>query len=645
MAKPDTLVAQHAVDRSVDAPRLTHGSLAGSISAEDELLALRATRTRLNGKALAIVATYAVVAMLWIAFTDTLLAELAFDRRVLWRLSALKGVGFIVVTSAALHVVLKRAFRAVGRAITALEHKEAQRLRDEEQRRRVESIVEGSEDAILSTTLQGRIISWNPGARAMFGYEESEIIGQHVAVLSPPERAHEASAVLGGIIGDKRVRQFETVRLRKDGTRVPVAISFSPVCKPRRGGLVSTEVVGVSAIMHDITERKKAEALAEREARFAAQLTEATPGILYFYDESGRLLRWNRNFERITGYSAEEIAQMRPLDFFDERERPRVGKRIAEVFSRGESSVEATIVSKDGRPTPFVLTGRRVMFDERPCLIGVGMDITERKEAEARLRELNEQLELKVLDRTRALEAARERAEAADRLKSSFLATMSHELRTPLNSIIGFTGIVLQELAGPLTPEQTKQLGMVRDSARRLLALINDVLDISKIEAGQLELRLAAFDVRASIERLVELVRPLADKKGLSLQVELHGELAPFVSDQRRVEQILLNLLNNAIKFTDRGSVTLCAELMAPSRLLVRVVDSGIGIDEQNLPQLFQPFRQLDSGLERQHEGTGLGLAICRRLTERLGGAIRVESRAGQGSVFTVELPTRGAEP
>ena len=248
-----------------------------------------------------------------------------------------------------------------------------------------------------------------------------------------------------------------------------------------------------------------------------------------------------------------------------------------------------------------------------------------------------------------ALRQAKEAAEAADRIKSSFLATMSHELRTPLNSIIGFSGILLQGLAGPLNPEQAKQLGMVRDSARHLLALINDVLDISKIEAGELRVACDPFDLARSIGKVAAIVRPLAEKKGLALDVQLDPGIATMVSDERRVEQVLLNLLSNAVKFTDQGTVTLQAQCLdeagaaaasvAGPAVRLSVSDTGMGIKDEDMAILFAPFRQIDSTLSRKHEGTGLGLAICQRMVELMGGRIEVHSTWGQGSTFSVTLP------
>jgi signal transduction histidine kinase len=275
--------------------------------------------------------------------------------------------------------------------------------------------------------------------------------------------------------------------------------------------------------------------------------------------------------------------------------------------------------------------------------------VAERQRAEEEMQKLN----VNLIRQAHELAEETERAKAADRLKSAFLATMSHELRTPLNSIIGFSGLLHQGLAGPVNAEQTKQLGMVLGSSRHLLTLVNDVLDLTKIEAGDLQVSFESFEVADALQRCRELLMPLAERKGLLLETRISADVGSIVSDRRRVEQVLINLVGNGIKFTDKGQVTVLADLLPRGSeksgrlgasingpaVRIQVVDSGIGIRPEELNNLFNAFRQLDSGLNRQHEGTGLGLVICEKLLEAMGGDIMVQSQWGAGSTFTVTLP------
>jgi signal transduction histidine kinase len=308
-------------------------------------------------------------------------------------------------------------------------------------------------------------------------------------------------------------------------------------------------------------------------------------------------------------------------------------RSFAALPLHGEDGTIGVLGVASGTPRDF--EGQAVFLETLADQVALGV---QNATLYAQVKRYAAELEQRVAQRTTELKVAMEKAQEADRLKSAFLATMSHELRTPLNSIIGFTGIILQGLAGPLNAEQAKQLGMVQNSARHLLALINDVLDISKIEAGQFETVSEPFDVHDVVDRAIQTVAPLADRKGLKLVARVAPEVGHITSDRRRFEQILLNLLNNAVKFTDQGEVRIECRI-DEGRLATRVMDTGMGIRPEDMGKLFQVFQQIDTGLTRQQEGTGLGLSICKRLVEMLGGQIWTESEWGKGSTFTFTLP------
>jgi signal transduction histidine kinase len=271
-------------------------------------------------------------------------------------------------------------------------------------------------------------------------------------------------------------------------------------------------------------------------------------------------------------------------------------------------------------------------------IVGFITDITDRKRAEEEVLMLNLTLEKRVSERTAELADANDQLKELDRLKSEFLATMSHELRTPLNSIIGFSTLLSHHLAGPLNPEQQKQIELVNGSARHLLILINDLLDLSRIESGKVELTIEDFALNDVLKEVEQVLSPAVHQKKLIYRTEIVPSHLQIRSDRKRVYQIVLNLANNAVKFTDRGEVSVVCT-SEPDSIRIAVTDTGIGIKPEQLPMLFEAFRQVDGSARRVYEGTGLGLHLCRKLLSLLNGQVEVRSTFGQGSCFTVWLP------
>ncbi len=393
----------------------------------------------------------------------------------------------------------------------------------------------------------------------------------------------------------------------------------------------------------ELQERKQVEeALRQSEIHYRYLFRHNPVPMLVYELGSMRLLAVNDAFVYHYSYTEEEALKLHLPDLYPEEEKQAVIELTGQL--RGMEYVgEWHHIKNDGGKITIEVRSHEFLFDGKTARIAVINDITERKIAEQALRNYQETLEDKVRLRTNELEIAKEKAESADRTKSAFLATMSHELRTPLNSIIGFTGILLQERPGPLNPEQKKQLGMAQNSAKHLLSLINDVLDISKIEAGQMKVIIEPVDVSEVINKVVALCNPLAQKKNLAVTVTIEPDVQEISSDKLRVQQVLFNLVSNAIKFTDFGGVRIAASNIA-GFIKIDVTDSGIGIEKDQMEKLFKPFMQVDTGLTRKHEGTGLGLSICRHILDVLGGKIEVATKFGLGSTFSVLLPVKKKE-
>jgi len=618
--------------------------------------------------ALRIALLYALFGSGWILFSDRLLIAMTSDVATLTRLQTVKGWAFVAVSALLIFFLLRRELQR--RNITE------KRIAESEERYRLISAV-ASDYTYSARLADGKLVlNWVAGAfEDITGYTLDEYVahGGWRAAVHPDDLAQDDRDMGNLRAGQHVVTEIRT--LTKSGQIRWVRVYAHPVLDGQSGELAS-----IYGAVQDITARKHAEeglrrradefealydtardlstqrdftVLLETIARQTARLLGASDATIYLYDAGrGELEVAAANIYSVPrgtrlpvdgGVSSEVIRTRQPkiVDNYRTWGQPRPELQHLDLRAVAivplvyrEEIIGALGVAEVGTERKYTAADVRLLE-----LIAAEAAIAiQNTRLHAELEASNKELEQRVTERTRELGIAKDRAESADRVKSAFLATMSHELRTPLNSIIGFTGVLLQGLAGPLNAEQSKQMGMARDSARHLLALINDVLDISKIEAGQLEIRRAPFDMRSAIENAMKLVLPQAQKKGLSLAAVIGANVGEIVSDERRVEQILINLLNNAVKFTERGEVNLECRVR-DGFVETSVRDTGIGIRVEDVEKLFAPFRQIETGLNRRHEGTGLGLSICKNLVEMLGGEIRVESEWGRGSVFTFTLP------
>lgn len=643
-------------------------------------------RWSLRHRAWYIALGYFATAGLWIYFSDQALLALIDDPELFLVLSVYKGWAFVALTAVILLLLMLRTFGAIEKSYQSLE---AARSRLAGSRRQLQAIIDSAMDAMITVDGERRIEIFNDAAERMFERDAKDVTGWRIDEL------------VAGADAAGPALHWATEGRRADGRRFPIEASVSQVSGDTSGhmtfilrdiserrerlheiGRLSRLYAALSQINQAIVRMRSRDTLFETVCRVLVEQGRLRMAWVGWHDPaSGRLLpvaRWGDEghyLDDVEIYGDDRPEGRGPTGIAFREGRPYIANATLEdpatlpwreyiehhqfyaaaVFPVRERGVVKGVVSVYAATAGFFQDKEIALLARAADDVSYTLDHLANEQdrllAENALREMNVTLEQRVADRTAQLEVALGRAEAADQMKSAFLATMSHELRTPLNSIIGFTGIVLQELAGPLNAEQAKQLGMVRSSARHLLALINDVLDLSKIEAGQFEINNEPFDVEASLQRVVASVRPLAEDKHLSLAVEISPEIGTMVGDARRVEQILLNLLSNAIKFTERGSVRLSVAAQPDYRrtpdspavdaVRIAVTDTGIGIVEEDLGKLFQPFRQLDSGLTRKHEGTGLGLTICRRLADLMGGEIWAESEWAKGSTFTVILPGR----
>lgn len=477
------------------------------------------------------------------------------------------------------------------------------------------AIVESSDDAIISKSLEGIIQSWNVAAERMFGYTAEQAIGRHISLVIPPDRIQEEDRIIASLKAGQRIEHFETERMRADGRRIFVSLTISPIKDP------AGRVVGASKIVRDITERKRA----EEERENFVRLIENSPDFIGMCDLEGVPFFVNRAGLDLVGLDNLDEARHAPVVsfFFPEDQDRMMREFFPAVLKRGHGEIEVrfrhfktgearwmaykvlTLPDGDGRPIGFAT---------------VSQDVTERKR-------LTDDLHRFALDLS-----------DADRRKNEFLALLAHELRNPLAPISNTVRALRRGAIDTETVHAASQL--LERQVGQMSRLVDDLLDMSRISRGKIELRQDHIELAPIVEQAVEAVRPQFRKLNHELTITWPPVPVYLNADRARLTQVVVNLLNNAAKFTDSGGHVWLTVEQDGTQVVLRVRDTGIGISAEQLPRVFEMFAQADTSLERSHDGLGIGLTLVKRLVELHGGTIEARSQGlDHGSEFIVRLP------
>ena len=533
-----------------------------------------------------------------------------------------------------------------------------ERKKAEQEWSRLAAIVDSSDDAIIGKTLDGTIVSWNSGAEKIYGYAAAGIVGRHISLLVPPDQVNEVEGILARIRHGDLVHHYETVRIRHDGSPIQVSLTLSPI-RNRDG-----RVVGASTIARDITGRRVAEEAVRRANEYNRSLIEASLDPLVTISPDGTISDVNEATVRVTGVPRGELIGTDFSTYFTEPRKAKAGYET--VFRDGAvTDYELEIRHRDGRVIP-VLYNATVYRDEAGRIAGVfaaARDMTEQKRAEAALRLAYRELDDRVKERTADLEEvnrhleqeiAMHRATTAQLQRKSeelarsneelqqFAYIASHDLQEPLRAISGFTELLERRYRGQIDERADRYIDFIIDGTNQMQQVIQDLLAYSRVQTKAHEFDL--IDANLALEQaLCNLQTSIRDR---SARVTVEGPLPEIFADGIQITQVLQNLIANALKF-QRPGATPEIRISAVRRggdWVFSVADNGIGIDARHIGRIFTLFQRLHA--KGEFEGTGIGLAICKRIVERHGGAIAVQSTPGTGSTFTFTIPTRnGATP
>jgi len=508
--------------------------------------------------------------------------------------------------------------------------KAEENLRESEEKLR--SIFEDAGDGIVYIDTAGKILSANKRSEEILGYDIDEVIGKNFTELKAIDPSYIPiflKIMKDAIVTGKKLKNLEIELIKKDGSKVYTEINASAVKKEGR-------IIGFSVIVRDIADRKKTEEQIVEYEEELSSIFEAAGDAIAYMDTSGNFITINKRAEEITGYKIEELIgkNFTEIDVIDQNQLPEILKILSDVINTGNiiKNFEMELIRKDGSRIPTEINTSIVKKEEKAIGIVVLIrDITDRKRAEETLKKSRDEL-AKAYNELKSL----------DRMKDDFVNISGHELKTPLVPIIAYIDLILKNKKSKRGKKEREELETCLRNAIRLKKLVTDILDISKLETKVMKFEMRPAKIENIINTVVQDLKPAAEKKHLELIASIKPKLPQINIDSERIGQALSKLVENSIKFTDKGNITISAEKQK-NKILVKVSDTGIGIDKNDIPKLFTKFYQADPSPTRKAQGTGLGLFICKEIIEAHNGRILVESELGKGTTFSFALPFKKA--
>ena len=522
----------------------------------------------------------------------SLMEKIKQDQRIKhFETERIRKDGSIINVSVTLSPIKSRDGKIIG--LSKIVRNISERRKNEEERIKLASIVESSDDAILAMDLNGKIVSWNRGAVKMFGYEEKELMGKSVQIIYPSERTDELIEIIHRLKSGSRIEHFETERKRKDGVTIDVSLSISPI-KNKKG-----EIIEIAKIIRDISGQKRTSA-------YARSLIEASLDPLVTISLDGKITDVNEATVKVTGTYREELIGSDFSNYFTEPQKAREG--YERVFKEGFVTDYPLTIHHSSGTTTDVLYNASVYKNDKGKVLGV-------------------------------FAAARNATRV--RQKDEFSTMLTHELKTPLAPIIGYCKMFTQSLFGSLTEEQIDAIHVIEKNARRLEVLINDIMDARKLDMGRMKFKIEDISLDEFFKNLDSSYKLVLEDKGIKFVTKLLTNGITIQSDETRIRQVLDNIISNSINAVtkDRGLLIEIHAYKQNNKLIISIRDNGCGIPLEKQQELFKKFYQVDTSLRRRTGGTGLGLAISRGIMEKLGGSISIESDGKTGTTVHLTLP------